>query len=190
MTLGLNAVGIALTKLGHYRVTAAQYVALEGPPDGISGSLLLALGLRESLLQNINNKAQTDKGTFQITERYHSAFLKDQPGCLEHTWVSVPGHSAMEDGYCPRYTPALNYALEMLQDHRNYAINLGITDEKAVRFAVAAYNAGIGGALAGYDAGNIDLKTTGGDYSAWVLEHRTLINRWLKDHPNWKIDTL
>lgn len=191
MTLTKNAVGAALTRLGHYRVCAAQYLALEGPADDISGSLLLALGLRESLLQNINNKAQTDKGCFQITERYHSEFLRNQVGCVEGTWVGVPGHSAMEDGYCPRFTPALIYALEMLKDHRSYAvIRLGLTGPTAVRFAIAAYNAGLGGALAGLDANNVDLKTTGGDYSRWVIEHRTVINSWLNDHPNWKITSL
>lgn len=187
MALSEAAVSKALVRLGYFRVCMAQYVALEGPPDDISGSLLLALGLRESLLQNINNKAQTDKGCFQLTEQYHAAFLRDQPGCLEHTWTVSPGHSAYEDGYCPRYTPALNYALGMLQSHRRYAIGLGLSGQDAVRFAVAAYNAGVGGALAGYKANDIDLKTTGGDYSAWVLEHRTMINRWLHEHPNWQI---
>jgi len=190
MALSEAAVAKALTRLGHYRVTTAQYVALEGPPDDISGSLLLALGLRESLLQNINNKAQSDKGCFQITERYHGAFLRSEPGCPEGTWIGVPDHSAFEDGYCPRFTPALHYALSMLQQARMYALRNGVTGDDVIRFAIASYNAGLGGAIEGYRAGDIDLKTTGGDYSAWVIEHRTLINRWLNDHPNWKITTL
>lgn len=190
MALSEAAVGQALKGLGHYRVTAAQYVALEGPPDDISGSLLLALGLRESLLQNINNKAQTDKGCFQLTEMYHAAFLRGEPGCPEGSWIAVEGHSAYEDGYCPRFTPALNYALDMLKIQRRYAIGINVTGAAAVRFAIAAYNAGTGGALAGLKEHNVDLKTTGGDYSAWVLEHRTMINRWLNAHPNWRVTSL
>lgn len=190
MALSEATVDQALSRLGHYRVTAAQYAALEGPPDDISGALLLSLGLRESLLQNINNKAQTDKGTFQITEMYHAPFLRAEPGCPEGTWTAVAGHSAYEDGYCPRFTPALHYALNMLQIHRRYAVSKGITGELALRYAIAAYNAGGGGAWEGYKAGNIDLKTTGGDYSAWVIEHRKMVIRWLNAHPNWKITQL
>ena len=32
----------------------------------------------------------------------------------------------------------------------------------------------------------VDKYTTGGDYSAWVIRHRSLVQRWLNDHPNWK----
>lgn len=177
----------ALKNLGHYRVMAAQLAAAEGPPDGISGALLLALGLRESHLKNINNKAQTDKGWAQITELYHAAFLKSQPGCPEGTWVAVAGHTAYEDGYCPRFTPALTYALQMLKDHRAYAIKRGLPEDKRVPFAVAAYNAGQGGALNGWlESHDVDKYTTGQDYSAWVMEARRTVQHWLDAHPNWK----
>lgn len=180
-------IGRALSNLGHYRVGAAQAVALEGPPDGISGALLLALGLRESKLQNINNKAQTDKGWSQITEVYHGAFLKSEPGCPEGTWRAVEGHSAYEDGYCPRFTPSLLYSLQMLKDNRAYAIRRSLPEEQWIPFAIAAYNCGQGGALRGWtDSRDVDKYTTGADYSAWVLEARKTVHRWIEAHPNWK----
>lgn len=178
-------VGRCLANLGHYRVVAAQAAALEGPPDGISGALLLALGLRESKLRNVNNAAQTDKGCFQITEGWHAAFLRGQPGCPEGSWVASDDHSAFEDGFCPRFTPALSYALTMLKNARAYALGRGVASTEVVRFAVSAYNCGQGGALAGWRAGDVDRETTGGDYSAWVLEARRPIQHWLEAHPNW-----
>jgi hypothetical protein len=174
----------ALKHLGNYRVLAAQHVANENTTDGISGGLMLSLGMRESLLQNINNKAQTDKGCFQITELYHLAWLKSQPGCPEGQWRPQPGRTADEDGFCPRYTPALEYALQMLQDAVAYAKKRSIKDP--VRFAVAAYNAGIGGALRGYQEGDVDKYTTGGDYSAWVLKVKPMVQHWIAAHPSWQ----
>lgn len=175
-----------LKMLGNYRVRMAQEVALEGPPDAFSGALLLALGLRESRLQNINNEADTDHGCFQISELFHSSWLMSQPGCPEGTWSAVPSHSAVEDNYVPRYTPACQYALQILQDNYAYAVVKGVASDQLLRFAIAAYNAGPGGAMRGYREGDVDKYTTGADYSAWVLRHRTKVNNFLVDHPNWK----
>jgi hypothetical protein len=179
----------ALRRLGHYRVITAQTVALDGDPDDISGALLLALGLRESLLQNINNSAETDHGCFQISELYHLAFLRSEPGCPAGTWKPRAGHTADETGYCPRYTPALMYAERMLISARAYAASKGIPKSQRVPFAVAAYNAGVGGATRGYSAGDVDRYTTGRDYSAWVIRHKVKIHRWLTnpDHRNWLV---
>jgi soluble lytic murein transglycosylase-like protein len=55
-----------------------------------------------------------------------------------------------------------------------------------VPFAVAAYNAGIGGALQGHAIGDVDRFTTGRDYSAWVMRHRIVVQHWLDAHPAWK----
>jgi hypothetical protein len=176
----------ALKRLGNYRVKAAQEAANEGPPDGISGALMLALGLRESDLQNINNPDQTDHGCFQISDIYHDDWLRSEPGCKEKTWTAVEGHTAAESGYCPRYTPALNYALKMLKANRLAAMRLGVPENKAVRFAVAAYNAGFGGAMRGWREGDVDKYTTGDDYSDWTMRHRLIIQHWLDKHPSWK----
>jgi hypothetical protein len=185
--LTYEQVGEALKRLDHYRVVAAQEAAAEGPADGIGGHHLLALGLRETGLRNINNGAQTDHGCFQISELYHREFLVSQPGCPEGSWRALAGKAADESGYCPRYTPALNYALAMLKSHKKYAESkLHLSGVAARRFAVAAYNAGLGGATRGHQEGNVDKYTTGGDYSEWVETHSKLVYRWLEAHPNWR----
>jgi len=178
---------VALKRLGHYRVVAAQRIGFEGPPDGISGALTLAVGLRETWGKNINNPAQTDHGCFQISELYHSHWLRQQPGCPEGKWRATSAHTAYENGYCPRFTPACLYATDLLKNGRAFGISLGLSPAQAVRFGIAAYNAGIGGARNGLKDGDVDKYTTGGDYSAWVIAGRTQVNRWLGQHPNWKV---
>lgn len=178
----------ALRRLGRYRVMAAQEIAAEGAPDEFSGATLLALGLRESNLQNINNPAQTDHGVFQISELFHAEWLTSEPGCREGTWTIDARHRAIEDGFCPRFTPACLYALRLLKIGADYARAKAGVDSRSVRlaFAIASYNAGIGGALKGYKEGDVDKFTTGGDYSAWVLEHRSRVNHFLADHEGWR----
>lgn len=187
-------VGSALKNLGTYRVIAAQEIAKEGAADLISGSLLLSLGLRESLLRNVENPAQTDKGVVQITKLYHSDWLDDQLGCLAGDltkqatteWRVAPGeHSALEVGYVPRFTPAVLYACDMLKTAVKAAPD-DLSDTELIRFAIAAYNAGVGGAKKGLAAGDVDKYTTGGDYSRYVIRHRSLVSHWLNEHPNWK----
>ena len=49
-----------------------------------------------------------------------------------------------------------------------------------LRFAVAAYNAGAGGALQGFRAGNVDGATTGRDYAKDVLGRKAAVGRILE----------
>jgi hypothetical protein len=176
----------ALKALGAYRVRVAQEIALEGPADALSGALLLALGLRETGLRNVNNLARTDHGCFQISELYHGSWLASQPGCREGEWVAQAGRTAIEDNYCPRYTPGCQYALQILKDNYTYAVVKGVDADQRLAFSVAAYNAGVGGAMKGYREARIDAYTSLGDYSAWVLNARSQINRFLADHPSWR----
>lgn len=53
-------------------------------------------------------------------------------------------------------------------------------------FAVAAHNAGIGGALQGHAIGGLDRLTAGRDCSAWVTRHRFVGQHWLHAHPAWQ----
>ncbi len=184
-TFTQTQVDAALRRLGNYRVEVAQEVAAEGPADAFSGATLLSVGLRETGLLNINNEADTDHGCFQVSEKFHATWLLSQPGCLEGTWTAIAGHSALEDGFCPRYTPACIYALQILKE--NYAVGVAknVLPESLLRFSLAAYNAGVGGALAGYREGDVDKYTTGGDYSLWVLDGRRKINNFLVRNPNW-----
>lgn len=181
-----DQVDAALKRLGNYRVRAAQEIALEGPPDEFSGALLLTLGLRESHLQNINNQADTDHGVFQISELWHPQWLASQPGCREGTWVSVAGRTALEDDFCPRFTPACLYAVELLQFNARYARDKA-PDADQLMFALTAYNAGVGGALRGHREGDVEKYTTGSDYATWVIHHRSKINNFLGRHDNWKV---
>jgi hypothetical protein len=192
--LTTTQVGAALKGLGTYRVIAAQEIALEGSADLISGALLLSLGLRETNLRNVENPTQTDKGVVQINKVYHGDWLSDQPGCKAGDLTKTPtdewrvapgGHSAFEPGYVPRFTPAVIYAHDMLKDGVAAAPD-GLSDVQLIRFALAAYNAGLGGARKGLNAGDVDKYTTGGDYSRWVIRHRSKVHGWLHDHPNWK----
>lgn len=191
----------ALKQLGRYRVMRVQVVAGEGDPDGISGATLLALGLRETGLHNIEggakledglwvpetDPARKDVGVFQISRRYHADALALMPGVQAGTWAPViERRTAAHGGYCPRFENSLRYTLSEIHEAQAYAEDHGVKAADLARFAVAAHNAGTAGALNGYRAGDVDKQTTGGDYSTWVLRHRTLINQWLGAHPNWR----
>lgn len=194
-------VGKALANLGHYRVMRVQRAALEGEPDGISGALLLALGLRETTLRNIEGGAKQvngkwvpetdplrmDVGWVQISRRYHLAELRRMPGVRTGTWAPVvDGKTAADAGHAPRFEESLRYVLDAMHEDMAFGEDNGVTHD-LVRFAVAAHNAGAGGALKGWKAGDLDRYTAGGDYSRWVLHHRTLANQWLGEHPNWRV---
>jgi hypothetical protein len=196
-------IGQALARLGNYRVKRAQQVAAEGAPDGISGALLLALGMRETWGRNIEGGAKNvngkwvpldpdvpaeakkmDVGWLQINRSYHYDALRAMPGVETGTWGPVMvGHSPVEAGFVPRFEESLRFTINELQEAVAYGHDHGAKDP--VRFAVAAHNAGLGGALGGLKDGNVDKYTAGGDYSAWVLAARTEVNRWLGDHPKW-----
>lgn len=190
--------------LNRYRVRRVQTVALEGPEDGISGALLLALSCRETWGRNIEGGAREvngawvpedrgdymDVGCFQISRRYHKAALAKMPGVRSGTWEPViAGKTAAEKLYVPRFEDSLQFTLRELQGNRTRALADGVRGTDAVVVAVAAHNAGYANALAGYRQGNSDLYTTGRDYSKWVLACRTLVIRWLNQpqYANWKV---
>lgn len=182
----MTYVETSLKNLGKYRVYKTQTVAAEGENDGIYGVHLLALGLRETGLRNINNAAGTDRGCFQISDRWHPEWLKAHAGCPVGTWWPEEGKTAYDKGYCPRFSDAVRYAVRLLQDGLEYASDMGVPEKDWVRFALASYNCGLGGARAGWREGNVDKYTTGGDYSKWVLLKVPEIRDWLKAHPNWR----
>lgn len=199
-----DQVGKALANLGNYRVKRAQEVANSGFPDGISGSLLLALGLRETNLRNLeggiklvngewvkqDDPTKMDVGWTQINRGFHAASLKLMPGVKSDTWTpTVENKTANDAGFVPRFEEALTFTINMMHESQAYAADHGVPNDELARFGVAAHNGGMGGALKGWREGNVDKYTTMGDYSGWVLRHRTLINRWLGQHPNWKVDS-
>lgn len=191
----------ALRRLGNYRVVRAQEEAtkIEGI---IGGWVVLALGLRETWGSNIEggamldpvtkrwvpetNPLKMDVGWLQISRRYHYDALKNMLGVASRSWGPVvSGHTAMDAGYVPRFTDALRFTIKEMEEAVTYGAAHGVPYRHLRRFAVAAHNAGIGGALRGYNAGNIDMNTAGGDYSYWVMDARLKIRAWVSAHPNW-----
>jgi len=193
-------VDYALKRAGNFRVEEAQRIGFEGPADLISGALLLAQSCRETWLRNVVGGGHygsdgrwvntgEDRGAFQISEKYHADFLKSVAGCKSDTWVVVPGHNAFERGYVPQFSTGCRYAVSVLRYGLAVAEDRGVPRERQTHFAVAAYNCGTTSAWNGYRYhGNPDYYTTGGDYGQWVLNCRTLVNKFLSAHPNWRVD--
>lgn len=192
----------ALSNLGIYRVKRAQIAARESSDD-ISGSLLLALGLRESRLRNLEAGLRKDAvtnrwveennpdfmvvGVLQISREHHAFALERMPAVKRYTWGPVVlGKTPLEAGYVPRFEDSLVFAINELHEMMGI-LNETIDPKELLRAAVAAYSAGVEGVLKGHREGDIDRYTSGGDYSAWVLRHRVHINRWMMRHPEWQV---
>jgi hypothetical protein len=168
-----------LEAFGSERVEAVANLAHEGEPDGIGPSLLLALGSRETNLRNIVGDQGHGRGWLQIDDRFHGPWLDAHAGCDSGSW-EAKHKSAGAAGHVPTLTASTVKAIDMLRDNMAFGRSHGIAESQLVRFAVAAYNAGAGGALAGARAGNVDAKTTHGDYSADVLDRQKAVSRWLQ----------
>lgn len=111
------------------------------------------------------------------------------PAVKEGTWGPVidDGNTAYSFGYAPRFEQSLWFTLDNMHEAQAYAEDHGVPESELGRFAVAAHNGGIGGALQGWREGDVDKYTAGGDYSAWVARHATKIRAWLRDHPAWLV---
>ena len=123
--------------------------------------MLLAIASRETNMQDIVGDGGHGRGLFQIDDRFHGDWLAK--------------HGAPGAGTTPRIKDAADYAAAMLASNVAYAQKKKVGEDQQVRFAASAYNAGCGGAFSGFQAGNCDLKTTGGDYGSDVLERLAAI---------------
>lgn len=197
-------VALALRSFGVYRVKRTQTVCRSYGSALISASVVMALGLRETGLRNIEGGAkwdpvsnrwvaqddphQMDVGCFQISRKFHGAELDRMPGVRVGTWSpSVHGATAYDKGYAPRFEQSVQYVVAAMHEDLQYAVDHGIpADGSRLQFAVAAHNAGQGGAMSGYHDGDIDKFTALGDYSAWVLATAKQVTAWLKTHPGWR----
>lgn len=204
-TMTQDQVGQALANAGHYRVMQAQYLAAQGPADGISGELLLALGLRETKLRNVeggakknadgkwvalsgeSDRTRMDVGGLQISRFWHAPELTQLPAVVAGTWgPKIPGKNPMMLGYVPTWTHACEFTIRELREAIAYGLDQpGVNLEGAVRLGIAAHNCGLANALAGWRDGDIDKHTVYGNYSADVLDIRRQVNIWIADHPNW-----
>ncbi len=137
--------------------------------------LALAIGSRETNLQNIVGDAGHGRGVFQQDDRFQQVFLRSTPGCIDGTY-QVVFPSALESGRVPTLTAGLLRMTEIIVSNFNFATSHGVPKGHRLRFAVAAYNAGPGGALSGFQQhGDADRFTAGGDYSADVFARRDAI---------------
>jgi peptidoglycan hydrolase-like protein with peptidoglycan-binding domain len=123
--------------------------------------MLLAIASRETNMQDIVGDGGHGRGLFQIDDRFHGDWLAK--------------HGAPGAGTTPRIKDAAEYAASMLASNRSYAQQKGVGTDQQVRFAASAYNAGCGGAFTGYQAGDCDKRTAGGDYGSDVLERLAAI---------------
>jgi hypothetical protein len=171
--LPYNVVAGLIGEFGNYRTEAAQKAARLAEVPGVDGALLIAFGLRETGLRNIEGGAKLvdgrwvkqddpklmDVGWTQISRHWHAKELATMPGVAAGTWAPhVAGKTANDKGFCPRFKEATDHTVRELADAVQFA-----TDKKVPTAA----------------------HTAGGDYSAWVLRHRLLVLDFFKAHPGW-----
>lgn len=176
----------ALREMGRHRVRrVVKLCRSKGGP--ITADLALAIVNRESGDRNIAGDGGHGRGLYQFDDRYQAAWLGSVRGALSGAWNAV-ARSALTAGYVPLLIPATRRMRKILTENFNYARSHGIQDERvALRIAVAGWNAGLGGAMAGYEeTSNADSHTTGGDYSKDVFRRRTVIREILAD-PYWRL---
>lgn len=188
-----------LTKRRFLRV---QELTASQPREKLTPWMLLALGMRETWLRNILGGARLvdgawvpesdwtrqDAGVFQISKRFHTASLKGMEAVTSGTWgPPIEGATAYDEGMVPSFREAVPYVLREMAGALDYARDHHVKENMRLRFAVAAHNAGVGGAMAGLREGNVDKYTTGGDYSGWVMHTTGLVQVWADRHPEWRL---
>lgn len=171
-----------LRALGSRRIDMVTDLAREGENDGIGPALLLALGSRETNMKNIVGDGGHGRGWLQIDDRFHHDFLASHRGCVSGSFTPTR-QSAAPRGLVPSLTASTIYAIGLLRSNISFARSHGVPEGTVLRFAVAAYNAGAGGALRGFQAGDVDRHTTGSDYARDVLGRKAAIARILEREP-------
>jgi hypothetical protein len=170
-----------LDRFGPERIRIVAELVHQGPPDGIGTALVLALGSRETNIANIVGDGGHGRGWLQIDDRFHAPWLQAHAGCKSGTW-SAKFASALPVGRVPTLTASTLKAIELLHGNVAFATAHNVPSAQRMRFAVAAYNAGAGGAISGLGGGNVDANTAHGDYSADVLSRRDAVADYLKRH--------
>jgi hypothetical protein len=170
-----------LDRFGHERIRIVAELVHQGPPDGVGTALVLAIGSRETNLANIVGDGGHGRGWLQIDDRFHAAWLKEHAGCKDGTWHAKFA-SALAPGRVPTLTAATLQAIDMLHSNAAFGASRKVPPAQRTRFAVAAYNAGAGGAIQGFTKGDVDANTTHHDYSSDVLARREAVARYLQRH--------
>lgn len=121
----------------------------------LPAGLLLAVASQETDMNDVVGDGGHGRGLFQIDDRSHTDFLKR--------------NGAGGVGGKPPTAVAALYAAGLLRWNLDYGASNGVRQGDRLRFMLSAYNAGAGGAIAGYREGDSDRRTTGGDYGRSVL---------------------
>lgn len=150
-------------------------------------ALLLAIASRETWMTNIDgdpmNAYGHGKGMWQIDNRSHQTWLESVPGVRSGTFGPViPGTRAADIGMVPTLDDGLGQAILILHGNWDGAEQAGVPKQEVARVMTAAYNAGLGGALSGWHAGNPDQNTTGGNYATDVFQRESVVHAYLRAH--------
>lgn len=121
----------------------------------LPAGLLLAVASQETDMNDVVGDSGHGRGLFQIDDRSHTDFL---------TRNGAAGASGK-----PPVGAAALYAAALLRGNFDYGAANGVKQADRLKFMLSAYNAGAGGAIAGYREGDSDRRTTGGDYGRSVL---------------------
>jgi hypothetical protein len=147
------------------------------PAPHVDVALLEAVSSRESNMRNITGDGGHGRGTFQQDDRFQEAFLRACRGCRSGSSVPIYA-SAWPKGRVPTVSAGARRAVAIIEHNVSEAKRLGIPDGHRTHFALAAYNAGVGGALVGWrDRHDPDANTAGHDYGRDVMERAELLRR-------------
>lgn len=137
--------------------------------EGLPRGLLFAIASQETDMNDVVGDQGHGRGLFQIDDRSHERFLASQ--------------RADRPGGKPPVDAAARYACALVKGNLDYASRKGIRGQDLLKFALSAYNAGPGGALEGYRAGDSDKRTTGGNYGRAVLGRLAIFGELLNGGP-------
>src|SRR2546425_8149883 len=126
----------ARAQLAHARATGLVTLCHQAERrHGLPQALLLAVASRETNCRDVVGDFGHGRGVFQIDDRFH------------HDWLVE--HGAAGPGRTPPVAAAAELAGTMLAESLAVAHRHELGGDGATKFAASAYNAGLGGALAG-----------------------------------------
>jgi peptidoglycan hydrolase-like protein with peptidoglycan-binding domain len=128
--------------------------------SGLPAGLLLAVASQETDMNDVVGDGGHGRGLFQIDDRSHPVFLRQE--------------NAAGPGRKPPVPAAAKYAAGLVRANLDFAARNAVPEPLRLKFALSAYNAGAGGALAGFREGDSDRRTTGGDYGKAVLRRHAI----------------
>jgi hypothetical protein len=159
-----------LSRFGPARIAVLHKTLRAIQAPHVSPVLVLAVGSRESGLRNIVGADGHGRGVFQQDDRFQQASLNNTRGCRQGSYVPAFA-SALPKGRVPTLAAGCRRLVETIEANVALAIRWGIPNGHRLRFALAAYSAGPGGAMIGWrDHHDADRRTEGGDYSEDIME--------------------